>query len=241
MIKEEIKVYEDINNLCVGFTDFLKKLLEVYPRINLSLSGGNTPKALFEFWSKNCQESIDWERITLFWGDERCVPPEDSMSNFGMTKEYLIDKVPAITGQNTRRVHGENEPNEEAEWYNKALRRKLPLREDIPCFEIVMLGLGDDGHTVSIFPDQIDLWDSEKDCIVAEHPETKMKRISITGRVVNNAQYVVFLVTGKNKAQKVKEIIESRKQFSNQYPAARVNPKYGYLYWFMDQEAASLL
>lgn len=114
-------------------------------------------------------------------------------------------------------------------------------RRNAPCFEIVMLGLGDDGHTVSIFPDQISLWDSKDFCVIGEHPESKMKRVSLSGQVVNNAQYVVFLATGKNKAEKVRDIIKNREQFLDKYPAAKVNPKKGYLYWFLDQEAASLL
>lgn len=241
MIKEEIKVYDDTQALSKGFTEFLQKLLDVYPHINLSLSGGSTPKVLFDYWAANSRDSIDWERVSFFWGDERCVPPEDDMSNFGMTKDHLFDKVPQIPDNNVYRIHGENESQEEASWYSRVLNRRLPKRKDIPMFEIVMLGLGDDGHTVSIFPHQMQLWDSEQDCVVAQHPDSGMERISLTGRVVNNAQYVVFLATGKNKAEKVKEIISNRDNLQNVYPAARVNPKYGYLYWFLDKDAAALL
>ena len=241
MIKEEVKIYPSATALSVGFTEFLQKLLDTYPRINLCLSGGTTPKAIFDYWAENCTESIDWERITFYWGDERCVPPENPMNNFGMTKEHLFDKVPNIVYRNYKRMHGENESSEEADWYSHVLERKLLQRKGVPCFEIIMLGLGDDGHTVSIFPDQIDLWDNESSCVVAKHPETGMERISITGKVVNNAQYAVFLATGKNKAEKVRDIIKSRKEHMATLPAARVNPEFGYLYWFLDEDAASLL
>lgn len=241
MIKEEIKIFDDSEALHKGFTDFLVKLLDVYPSINLCLSGGNTPKALFEYWSANAQEVIDWERIMFFWGDERCVPPKDPMSNFGVAKDYLFNNVERIQSKSWRRIHGENFPEEEAEWYSRILKTKVKQRKDVPTFEVVMLGLGDDGHTVSIFPDQMELWDSENLCEIAQHPETGMKRVTITGQVVNNAQYAVFLVTGKNKAEKVRDIIKSRESFVDKYPAARVDPKKGYLYWFMDKEAASLL
>lgn len=241
MIKEEIKVFDDQSELNKAFTDFLKKLLDVYPHINLSLSGGTTPKALFDYWAENHKDDIDWERIMFFWGDERCVPPRDEMSNFGMTKDRLFNKVSRIQSKGWRRIHGENDPEEEAEWYNRILSTKVKQKNDIPTFEIMMLGLGDDGHTVSIFPNQIELWNSEEFCVVAEHPKTGMKRVSMTGQVVNNSQYVVFLVTGKNKAEKVRDIIKNREQFKNIYPAAKVNPKGGYLYWFMDKDAASLL
>jgi 6-phosphogluconolactonase len=241
MIKEEIKIYENPQALSKGFTDFLLKLSDVYPHMNLALSGGTTPKVIFDYWAEHCRTLIDWERISFFWGDERCVPPENVMNNYGMTKDHLFDKVPEIPNNNIYRIHGENEPEEEAIWYSKVLSIKLMQRLDLPSFEIVMLGLGDDGHTVSIFPDQISLWDSKDVCVIGKHPESRMQRVTISGRVVNNAQYVVFLATGKNKAEKVKDVIRNRDKFMDKYPAARVNPKRGYLYWFLDAEAASLL
>ncbi|WP_165020435.1 MULTISPECIES: 6-phosphogluconolactonase [unclassified Dysgonomonas] len=241
MIKEEIKVFQDTEALSEGFSQFLMKLLEVYPHVNLSLSGGSTPKVIFDYWAEHCKESIPWERISFFWGDERCVPPENKMNNYGMTKEHLFDKIPRLKPKSIYRIHGENESEEEAQWYNKILQRKILQRDNTPCFEIIMLGLGDDGHTVSIFPDQIELWDRPESCVVGKHPESGMERVSITGKVVNNAQYVVFLATGKNKAEKVRDIIKERHLFSEKYPAAKVNPKHGYLYWFLDSEAASLL
>ncbi|MDR0823624.1 MAG: 6-phosphogluconolactonase [Prevotella sp.] len=241
MIKEEVKIYPDTTALSEGFTAFIQKLLSVYPRINIALSGGTTPKVVFDYWAENCKDSIDWSRLFFFWGDERCVPPENVMNNYGMTKDHLFDKIPAIPQNNVYRIHGENEPEEEADWYSKILSAKLMQRLDIPSFEIVMLGVGDNGHTVSIFPNQMSLWDSKEICLLTEHPESKMKRVTISGRVVNNAQYVVILATGKNKAEMVRNIIEKREQFFDKYPAARVNPKKGYLYWFLDNEAASLL
>ncbi|MDR2956293.1 MAG: 6-phosphogluconolactonase [Prevotella sp.] len=241
MIKEEVNIYADKTSLSKGFTDFLLKLMDVYPHMNLALSGGTTPKVIFDYWAENCKDLIDWERISFFWGDERCVPPENVMNNFGMTKDHLFDKVPNITSNSIYRIHGENEPEEEAQWYSRILTAKLLQRKGMPSFEVVMLGLGDDGHTVSIFPQEIDLWDAKETCVVGEHPESHMKRVTITGSVVNNAQYVVFLATGANKAEKVRDIIKSRKEFVDKYPAARVDPNKGYIYWFLDEEAASLL
>lgn len=241
MIKEVIKVFDTQTELNQSVTGLLKKLLDAYPQMNLSLSGGNTPKALFDYWAEYHKDDIDWERIMFFWGDERCVPPRDEMSNFGIAKDKLFNKVDKIHSKGWRRIHGENDPEEEAEWYSRILNTKVRQKSDIPTFEVMMLGLGDDGHTASIFPEQIDLWDSEELCIATEHPETGQKRVSVTGQVINNSQYVIFLVTGKNKAEKVKDILKKREQFKDQYPAARVNPKGGYLYWFLDKDAASLL
>ncbi len=240
-MEEKLKIYPNAEALSKGFTDFILNLLKVYPHMNIALSGGTTPKAIFDYWAENCTDSIPWERITLFWGDERCVPLENDMNNYSMTKEHLLSKIPNILPRNVRRIHGESEPEEEAERYGQILERKLLQNEGVPCFELVMLGLGDDGHTASIFPNQMKLWDSKKTCVVGEHPASKMKRVSVSGTVINNAQYVVFLVMGENKAQKVKDIIKDREIFLNKYPAARVNPKRGYLYWFMDEDAASML
>lgn len=240
-MEEEIKIYQDSDSLCQGFTSFIVKLLEVYPHMNISLSGGTTPKAIFDYWAEHSRDVIPWEKITFFWGDERSVPPENDMNNYGMARDHLFSKVPEILSKNIRRIHGESEPDEEAERYGNILQRKLLQYDNFPCFELVMLGLGDDGHTVSIFPDQIDRWNEKKTCIVTEHPVSKMKRVGLSGTVVNNAQYVAFLVMGKAKAKMVKDIIKDRELYHDKYPAARVHPKQGYLYWFMDAEAASEL
>ena len=240
-MKEKINVYKDVEALSEGFTAFLNQELQKRQQVSISLSGGSTPKALFDYWAANCQKSVDWQRLIFFWGDERCVPPDDPMSNFGMTRELLFDKIESINMKQLHRIHGENDPEEEMVWYTGIMNRFLPRENNFPVFDIMMLGLGDDGHTVSIFPDQIDLWNENTDCVLAKHPETGMTRISLTGNVVNNSRNIAFLVTGKNKAEKVKQIIEQREDYFNKYPAARVEPINGNIYWFLDKEAASLL
>ncbi|NDW18619.1 6-phosphogluconolactonase [Dysgonomonas sp. 216] len=241
MIKDNIKIYKDLTALSEGFTRFLTDtVIKRNSQPNIALSGGSTPKVIFEYWSKNYSKALPWDRMKLFWGDERCVPPHDSMSNYGMTKDLLIDKVD-ILPNNIFRIHGESEPHEEAQWYSEVLTDHLPVENGIPVFDLVMLGLGDDGHTVSIFPDQIQLWYDDRLCIVTHHPESGMERVSITGKVINNARNVAFLVTGKSKAEKVKEIIQNRSDFEAKYPAALVTPASGEIVWFMDEAAASLL
>lgn len=241
-MREKINVYDSIDSLCEGFTALLKRELSKKEEVNISLSGGSTPKALFEYWSANCQDDVDWQRVTFYWGDERCVPPDDSMSNFGMTKELLFDKIPAIGSTQIHRIHGENDPSEEVVWYNDIMDKFLPKTDDgVPVFDIMMLGMGDDGHTVSIFPDQIELWNEPANCVIASHPETGMKRISLTGRVVNNARNIAFLVTGETKAEKAKQVITDQCAYVDKYPAAKVNPVNGNLYWYLDKAAAALL
>ena len=113
--------------------------------------------------------------------------------------------------------------------------------DTVPSFDLVILGLGDDGHTASIFPHEIDLWESADLCVVGTHPDSGQKRISLSGKVINHAQRVAFLVTGDGKAEKVKQIIESGKEVAAAYPAAKVKSLTNNLVWFLDKEAARLL
>ncbi|OJU50952.1 MAG: 6-phosphogluconolactonase [Bacteroidales bacterium 45-6] len=239
MSSDNIHIFDKIEDLHKGFTAFIIELLSEKERISISLSGGETPKGLFDYWA-NEDKSIDWSRIDFYWGDERCVPPTDSESNYGMTKKHLLDKIAASESQ-VFRIIGENNPAEEAVRYGELLDANLPSENGIPQFDLVILGLGIDGHTVSIFPHQIELWGSPANCVVAQHPGSGQNRISLTGKVVNNAVQVAFLTTGSSKREKVRSIIENSEAFSDRYPAAHVNPSSGNLHWFIDQEAGRLL
>ncbi|MEL6919300.1 MAG: 6-phosphogluconolactonase, partial [Bacteroidota bacterium] len=142
-----------------------------------------------------------------------------------------------IPENNIRRIKGENTPKDEALVYSRLLDEELPRIHDIPKFDLVILGMGDDGHTASIFPHEIQLWDSQNNCEVATHPDSGQKRITITGKVINNADMVAFLVTGGTKSGKVKEIIGKEGNFL-MYPASLVKPMSGRLVWFLDTDAA---
>ena len=171
-------------------------------------------------------------------GDERCVPPDDRDSNFGMTKFHLLDHID-IPEENIHRIQGEIEPVDAALNYSKELNECL--RHDlVPVFDLVILGVGDDGHTASIFPHQIELWDAADHCVVATHPISGQQRISINGKIINSARAVTFLVTGNAKAERVKEIIEEEPHAVH-YPASLVKPAAGTLHWFLDTESAKLL
>lgn len=236
----QTKIFNTKEELNRSFTEYLKEILKARERVTIALSGGSTPKSLFDYWAKNHQHDIDWKSVFLFWGDERCVPPTDEQSNYKMTKDHLLDHVP-VPERNIFRIKGEHEPAAEAERYSTLLQMEVEVANAIPSFDLVILGMGDDGHTASIFPQEIELWKSDKLCVEATHPESGQKRVSLSGKVINNAQRVVFLVTGAAKAEKVKAIIESRKEVKNIYPAAKVKPKSGNLVWFLDKEAAKML
>ena len=155
-----------------------------------------------------------------------------------MTKKYLLDYI-NIPVENIHRIFGELIPEEAANLYEKELSNIL-IQSDVPVFDLVILGMGDDGHTASIFPHQIELWDSDNYCVVATHPKTGQQRISLTGKVINKSRSIAFLVTGENKADKIMEIFY-KKKISTGYPASRVAPDNNNLYWFLDNAAASLI
>lgn len=233
----EIQIFNSLKELNESFTEWFKEISSTEKQITVALSGGTTPKSLFDYWSSLPEGEIDWKKIKFFWGDERCVAPEDSESNFKMTKEHLFNNI-NIPEENIFRIKGENNPTDEAKRYGELLISELEQQNGTPVFDIVILGMGDDGHTASIFPNEIELWNNENNCVTATHPDSGQKRVSLTGKVINAAKNVVFLVTGSNKAEKVKEIIEQPVIAERKYPAALVQPDSDNLYWYLDEAAA---
>ena len=206
---------------------------------NVALSGGSTPELLFKRLGENYAGSVPWQYVHFFWADERCVPPENSESNYGMTMRLLLSRI-EIPSINIHRIRGEDDPETEARRYSDELSLYTLKRDSKPLFDLVLLGLGEDGHTASIFPGQMELIESDKTCAVAFHPVTKQKRITITGRVINNAEQVTFLVTGRKKKEIVEKIIKHNPSGQN-FPASFIVPAYGRLSWFLDRDAGNML
>ena len=206
---------------------------------HVALSGGSTPKIVFDVLAENFSDKVDWNKVHFYWGDERCVPPSDDESNYKMTVEHLFSKI-ELPKENIHRILGEKDPKGEALRYANLLEINLDRVEGVPQFDLVILGMGDDGHTASIFPHEIELWDAEDHCVVATHPDSGQKRVSINGKVINTAKEVAFLVTGASKSEKVKAVVE-KTEGSEAYPASLVNPASGNLVWFLDEEAAAEL
>jgi 6-phosphogluconolactonase len=230
-------IFQDQLKLVKGFTEYFMKLInQKSGSFHVALSGGSTPKIWFDYLAKNHTSDIPWEKVHLYWGDERCVPPDDPESNFGMTKKHLLDKI-TIPDKNIHRIQGELKPKEAATLFEKELMKNIG---ENPVFDLIILGMGDDGHTASVFPHEIKLWDSAALCIVATHPTSGQNRISISGKVINNASALAFLVTGKNKEERVVEIFNQEPNAAY-YPASLVKPENGLLHWFLDREAANLL
>ena len=235
----ELKVYQNKVKVAEEFSKYLIEKSDAQKAFHIALSGGSTPKIVFDVLAEEFANDLDWKNIHLYWGDERCVAPDDAESNYKMTVDHLISKVD-IPEQNIHRIKGENNPNDEAQRYGELLDKELPKELGLPQFDLVILGMGDDGHTASIFPHEINLWVSPDNCEVAIHPESGQRRVSLTGRIINNAKTVAFLVTGESKAEKVKIIID-REEGYLEYPASHVAPKTKDLVWFLDAAAAKLL
>ncbi len=226
------------HKVAIDFSEYFKTLIgSNQQEVHIALSGGSTPKIVFDELAANFNDAINWQKVHLYWGDERCVPPTDDQSNYKMTLDHLISKI-TIPKKNIHRIKGENEPDYEARRYAELLLKKLPKSSDgVPSFDLIILGLGDDGHTASIFPHEIELWHSRKLCEVATHPNSGQKRVSLTGKVINRAKNVTFLVTGENKAPIVDEIFNKKGKYEK-YPANLVSPNSGKLIWFFDESAA---
>ena len=233
----KLKIYDTKQQVAEQFASYLADFIASREKVHIALSGGSTPKIVFDELAAQYTDTIEWRKVHFYWGDERCVPPEDADSNYKMTVEHLLSKID-IPEENIHRIKGENSPQYEAERYSDLLDKELPRSRETANFDLVILGMGDDGHTASIFPHEIELWYSENNCEVATHPDSGQKRVSITGNLINNAAAVVFLVTGESKAEKVKEIIDKEGNYKN-YPAALVAPRSGNLFWFLDNAAAA--
>jgi len=160
-------------------------------KLNIAISGGSTPKFLFTLLAEEYEKSIPWKSVRLFWVDERCVEPSHIESNFGMTYDALLRKS-VIPAQNIFRMKGEDFPEDEAERYSKLLWKELPVRNGFPVFDIILLGMGDDGHTASIFPNDMTLMSADISVGVGVHPVSGQKRITLTGKTICNAEQTVF-------------------------------------------------
>lgn len=206
--------------------------------VSIALSGGNTPQALFEKIVEHDTGTVDWNKLLLFWGDERCVPPEHTESNFRSAKKSILIPLD-IPEEHIFRIHGETYPPLEAERYAEVLKKHLPIVDCYPKFDLILLGLGEDGHIASIFPGDESLFDTEKWVEVSTHPTTGKQRITLTGSVINNAEEVAFLVTGTNKAKVVAKIAKNPENCV--CPAGRVLPLSGKMAWLLDKAAAAEL
>ena len=205
---------------------------------NVAFSGGSTPGLFFESLATDPYvKAIPWKLVHLYWVDERCVIPEDPDSNFGVVNRTLLNHI-EIPQANIHRIHGEAEVKAEVIRYSQEIRAHLSVDQNsFPVFDWILLGLGTDGHTASLFPKTASLLEKRAICTFAIHPQTRQRRISLTLPTINAGEKVSFLVTGKEKRRVVDEIVNQKEGFLR-YPAALIKPNGGQLDWYLDQSAA---
>jgi 6-phosphogluconolactonase len=205
---------------------------------NIALAGGNTPREVYSMLAANSyRDRVDWNGLHLFWGDERMVPPEHQDSNFRMVQQTLLEHIKIPDG-NAHRIRGEITPEKAAAEYAELLHDHF--REDSPHFDLILLGIGEDGHTASLFPDTDAIEECERHTVAVFVPRLNTWRVTLTLPVLNAAREVIFLVSGSSKSNIIQRIM-SVKQPTKDLPATMVNPENGTLRWILDSEAAALI
>lgn len=218
--------------------------IDAHGRFVIALSGGSTPRRTYELLAREPYASrVDWSRVHVVWGDERCVPPSNADSNYRMAREALLDHVP-IPATNVHRMHGEDDPAAAAASYETALRALLNTPNGPPAsapgksIDLALLGLGDNGHTASIFPESAAVSEQRR-WVMAEYvPAVSMWRITLTAPTINAAAEVLFLVAGGDKAEVLQRILEGPR-VPRELPAQLIAPTPGQIHWLVDAAAAA--
>ncbi len=212
-------------------------------RARIAISGGSTPKAAFQLLADPGQpflKRMPWEKLDLYWVDERTVPPDHPESNYRMTREAMLDRVP-LKPEQIHRMEGELEPDVAASRYESLLRNTFRLEgAETPRFDLVQLGMGDDGHTASLFPHTEALHEMGRLVTANQVPQKDTWRVTLTWPVINQGSSVFFLIGGKNKAELVKEVFKGQRD-PERLPSQLIWPASGILTLILDKDAAELL
>jgi len=212
-------------------------------QFSIGLPGGSTPRALFKRLASPAWASrIDWARVHVFWGDERCVPPDHAESNYRLARETLLDRVP-LPPEHSHRIAGELAPTEAAWRYEAELRAFFAGGEPEvpqPCFDLLLLGMGDDGHTASLFPGTAALHETARWAVENYVPRLNSWRVTLTVPAINTAAHVLFLVSGAVKAEALRAVLHGPRQ-PEVYPAQLIQPQAGRPLWLVDRAATTRL
>ncbi len=236
-----VTTFKDISELSKyaahSFIGIANKAIEERGRFFVALSGGSTPNRLYELLGNQFQHDVDWSLVHFFWGDERCVPVDDAGNSYGQTKKVLFDKIGKT---NIHRVNSDLAPDSAATDYANTLKVFSEPPLEWPRFDLVLLGMGDDGHTASLFPNSPVEVTTPTLAVTANYQDRPANRVTLTQLVINDAREVWFMVAGKNKAETLLNVLDGAYK-PKQYPAQRIKPVDGNLVWMIDEEAASLL
>ena len=217
------------------FTALARLAIAATGRFTVALSGGSTPKALFALL---VDQPIDWAHVHVFWGDERCVPPDHADSNYRMAHEALLSKV-ALPAQNVHRMRGEIDPAQAARAYEAELRHVFGSIE-WPRFDLILLGLGTDAHTASLFPNTSAIHEATHWVVGHFVEKLQTHRLTLTPPVINHAKQIIFLVAGTDKAAALRSVFEGPRDV-DQFPAQVIEPLTGRVTWLIDEAAAVTL
>ena len=244
-MKPEIRIFKDLEGLSHAaaelFVEQAAQSVTERNRFLVALNGGGTPTRLFELLATDYAKRVDWSKVHVFWGDERCVPPEDPGSSYGQARDILFSHV-LIPDSNIHRIKGELGPAEASKDYALTLRGFSSPPLAWPHFDLVYLGMGEDGHTASLFPGSpVDV--SEPTAAVTAHYQNRpANRVTLTPIVFNSARVVAFMAIGEKKADTLAEVFsDTHTRNAAKYPAQRIDPKRGRLIWLVDEAAASKL
>ena len=202
---------------------------------NIAISGGSTPIGLFTEILNQIDKKFEI-KSNFFWVDERCVKPSSVDSNFGSANKHFFSKV-NISNNNIFRMKGEEKPEIETSNYTKLLKTKTEIINNIPSLDLCLLGIGGDGHTASIFPNELKKHSGKSDCIVGINPDSGQKRVSLSIKQINNSKEVIFHVCGSGKKDVVDMIISKRDNYLD-LPASHILPKSKNLSWYLDFDSA---
>jgi 6-phosphogluconolactonase len=224
------------NAIASRFREEAKQAANQNRLYSVVLTGGNTAAKVYRLLATpGFRDTIPWESVHLFWTDERCVAPESNESNFGAAHRVFLNGL-SIPDENIHRIRGEDNPAAEANRYACEIQKHMTLKNNSKYyFDWVLMGLGVDGHTASLFPGQEALLNPQGFCDVAQHPETKQKRITLTAPMLQRAKQITYHVVGFEKAEVISELIYESSE-SQKYPAARIPGE-----WYLDEAAASCL
>jgi len=210
-------------------------------QFTIALSGGSTPAAMYELLATRFRLSVDWKEVQFFFGDERCVPPDDGSSNYGMVNRAMLSPL-GIKPAQVHRIKGELKPQDGAIAYEEELRKFFSLSGgEFPRFDLVLLGLGANAHTASLFPGDPAIRESARMAVAVEVDDPAARhRISLTPPVFNNATRIMFVAHGANKAAAVHQTLEGPRD-PDRFPAQIVAPPNGEVIWILDRQAAGRL
>ena len=220
--------------------EIAKEAIESRGQFSVALAGGSTPKVVYGMLaSDEFRGMLPWEKVHVFFGDERCVPPDHSDSNYRMAREAMLSKLP-IPEQNIHRMKGEGDAAANAELYESVMREYFGEDADWPQLDLVMLGMGDDGHTASLFPGTTALKEEQRWVVSNWVEKFSTYRITLSAPAINHARHVMFIVTGAGKTDRLPEVLHGARD-TDRLPSQLIRPDDGRLEWFVDRAAAAKL